>query len=176
MAFWSETTLDPKRQFKFKVSFTLLGQQDSQFIAQSAQRPQYTIGDTTKVDFLDKQFHFPGKITWNTVDIKFVDAEGAPNASRASYAYLINAGWVNPQFTGGQNPDFSTISKRAAVANGGVVTVNVLNSLGAVLDKWTLRNAFITKVALNDLDYTQEGILTATYTFRYDWADYSQNE
>jgi hypothetical protein len=170
MAFWSDANLDPKRQFKFKVSFSRLGL-NSTFLAQSATRTQFTIGDGTKVDFLDKQFHFPGKVTWEPVTVTFVDAVAA-NVSKDSYAYLQQAGWVAPDAVGGipTNANFATIGKSRAVGSSGTVLIQVLRSTGEVEDSWTLNNAFITKVALNNLDYASEGILTATYTFRYDWA------
>jgi hypothetical protein len=171
MAFWS-TSLEPKRQFKFKVTFNAFGT-DTQFLAQSAGRPQYTISDTVAVDFLDKKFHFPGKITWEPVTIKFVDAVQS-NVSRRTYEYLANAGWVNPDNVVGQNvTGFGTISKARAVASTGNVQVAVLDTNGVQLDLWTLKNAFVTKVVFNELDYAQEGILTAVYTFRYDWADFT---
>jgi len=171
MAFWSDPNLDPKRQFKFKVSFSRLGL-NSTFLAQSATRPQFTIGDGTKVDFLDKSFHFPGKVTWDPVTITFVDAVSA-NVSKDSYRYLQEAGWVNPAAVGGvpATANFATIGKLGAVGTSGRVLIEVLRSTGEVEDRWTLNNAWITKVALNELNYTAEGILTAAYTFRYDWAE-----
>lgn len=169
MAFWSDTSLDPKRQFKFKVTFGRLGSPDSTFLAQSAGRPQFTISDATKVFFLEKEFSFPGKVTWEPVTIKFVDAVQA-NVSKDSYNYLRSSGWVEPQNVGGQTPNFATPSKAKANVAAGLVQVQVLDSQGIAVDTWTLNNAFITKVVLNELDYAAEGILTATYTFRYDWA------
>lgn len=174
MAFWSSTTLDPKRQFKFKVTFNLLGQ-DAQFLAQSADRPTYTITDTTKVDFLDKSFHFPGKITWNPVKIKFVDAVGAStNPSNSAYVYLSRAGWVSPSEINPNAPQFRTINKRDAVnvAQTSTILIEVVDSAGTTTDVWSLNNAFISTVALNNLDYAAEGILTAEFTFRYDWASF----
>jgi hypothetical protein len=176
MAFWSSTNLDPKRQFKFKVTFSRLdangAQAQSTFLAQSAGRPQYTVSDGTKVHFLDKEFAFPGKVTWNPIDIKFVDAVST-NVSKDSYLYLQQAGWVNPAAVGGtpQTANYATIGKSTAVANSGRVQIDVLRSTGEVEDRWTLVNAWVTKVALNELDYAAENILTATYTFRYDWAE-----
>lgn len=168
MAFWDTNTLDPKRQFKFKVTFSSLTQ-DAQFLAQSADRPVYVISDGTKVDFLDKSFHFPGKITWNPVKIKFVDALGTVNVSKTAYSYLAQAGWINPKSVTGGNPNFGTINKQSATNLN--VMVEVLNSNGTSVDKWILKNAFITTVALNNLDYSSEAILTAEFNFRYDWAE-----
>lgn len=171
MAFWSDANLDPKRQHKFKVSFSRLGL-NSTFLAQNATRPQFTIGDGTKVHFLDKEFSFPGKVTWEPITVTFVDAVAA-NVSKDSYLYLQQAGWINPQQVGGipSGANFATIGKAAAVGSAGSVLIEVLRSTGEVEDRWTIKNAFITKVALNNLDYAAEAILTATYTFRYDWAE-----
>jgi hypothetical protein len=192
MAFWNNAALDPKRQFKFKVTFGLLdgSSTKSYFIAQSADRPVYTISDGTKVEFLDKSFHFPGKISWNPVKIKFVDAvvgdagdgyDPGMNVSQKVYTYLIQSGWVDPIVTGTSNGNFATINKNKSVAaakgnlqtGASPVTIQVLNANGVAVDEWTLNNAFITNVALNNLDYAAEGILTAEFTFRYDWATYA---
>lgn len=171
MAFWSDANLDPKRQFKFKVTFSRLGA-NATYLAQAAGRPQFTIGDGTKVHFLDKEFSFPGKVTWEPITIRFVDAVGV-NVSKDSYTYLQQAGWVNPQLAGGvpSAAKLATIGKAGAVGSSGRVLIEVLRSTGEVEDRWTINNAFVTKVALNELDYAAENILTATYTFRYDWAE-----
>ncbi len=178
MAFWSDTSLDPKRQYKFKITFGYISQGSdtaSTYLAQSADRPVYTISDGVKVDYLDKQFNFPGKITWTPVKIKFVDAVGGANVSRLSYNYLAQAGWINPQRAGpgAEASNMGTINKSSSVRTSSDIKIQVLNSGGSPVDTWTLRNAFITTVALNNLDYSAEGILTAEYNIRYDWADFS---
>lgn len=181
MAFWSDPSLDPKRQYKFKVTFNYLNNgttgTDSTFLAQTADRPIYTITDGTKVDYLDKQFHFPGKISWNQVKIKFVDSTGpgSVNVSKKSYEFLQTAGWVSPPNAGPQtSPAFmKTISKDRSVTATRDIRIEVLSSEGRAVDQWILKNAFITTVNLNNLDYSAEGILTAEYTFRYDWADFN---
>lgn len=184
MAFWSDPSLDPKRQFKFKVTFDYLNSggtgTDSTFLAQSADRPVYTISDGTKVHYLDKEFSFPGKITWTPVKIKFVDATGAAatNASKRAYDYLAEAGWVMPPNAGPQvgAAQMRTISKARSVTTTRNIRIDVLDSSGRPVDQWTIKNAFITTVSLNNLDYASEGILTAEYSFRYDWAEFSSQQ
>lgn len=179
MAFWSEQTLEPKRQFRFKVEFGLVdgsGQtQNSTFLAQAADRPVYTIKGDTAVHFMDKQFMFPGKITWSPVKIRFVDGQSADTATaKMAYSYLKSAGWVNPDTMAGKlnlAANLRTINKNESVLGTKSVRVHVLNSSGQPVDSWTLKNPFITTVALNNLDYAQDGILTAEYTFMYDWAE-----
>ena len=176
MPFWNTTALDPKREFKFKVTFSRLGA-DATFLAQTADRPVWTVSGETKVDFLDKSFNFPGKVKWNDVKIKFVDAAtggGGVNVSRSSYNYLADSGWVIPNgVVNGNTQNLATIGKSAATGQAGVVTVQTLDSAGTAIDVWILKNAFVTTVALNPLNYAGEAILTAEYTFKYDWAEYS---
>jgi len=170
MAFWSDKTLDPKRQFKFKVSFGLAsGIVAPFFIAQSADRPSYTIGDTAKVEFLDKTFYYPGKVTWNEVKIKFVDGTNEEtNMAYKVYKYLTTTGWVSPVQTG--NGDFSTVGKSKAASTS--LLIETLNAEGASIDKYSLNNAFIKSVEQSNLDYAQDTIATVTLTMRYDWAKY----
>ena len=173
MAFWSDVTMEPKRQFRFKVTFTGMGR-DAVFLAQSADRPVYTISDGTTVHFLDKEFRFPGKITWTPIKIKFVDGSTqGTNASKNSYEYLKTAGWINPLDVGGtpSTTNLGSISKGSASFGTRDIIIETITPEGGLIDEWTLRNAFITTVSLSPLDYKSEDILTAEYTFRYDWAD-----
>jgi hypothetical protein len=175
MAFWNQASSDPKRAFRFKVTFGLLDDAAT-YLAQTAKRPTFTISDGTKVDFLDKAFHFPGKVTWEPVTIKFVDSE-SEGVSKASYSYLTNAGWISPgnaAFTPGNiqnNSATKTIGKGSASTQTKAITIEVLNAAGVSVDIWKLNNPFITKATFNDLSYASEEILTVEYTIRYDWAD-----
>ena len=177
MAFWNDTNLDPKRSYKFLVKFgtsdTVANRSVPTFLAQKADRPVYTISDSGKVDFLEKSFFFPGKVSWNTVKIDFVDgASESTNVAKASYDYLINAGYIAAPsvYTGNGAGNFGTPNKKAAT-DGLSVIVEGIDSAGAVIDTWTLRNAWVKTVALNGYDYSAENIMTAQYEFRYDWAE-----
>jgi hypothetical protein len=178
MAFWNTTSLDPKRQFKFKVYFgdPAMGVVPF-YLAQSVDRPTYTISDGAKVHFLDKEFKFPGKVTWNNVKIKFIDGAGpGENMARSAYSYLIKSGWYNPdkvagyQAAPGSNVNLGTVNKQAA-NRGQQVLVEGLDSVGNVIDSFTLRNSFIKTATLSSYDYTAEAILTADIEIVYDWAE-----
>lgn len=206
MAFWTESSLEPKRQFRFKVQFgtnnsktgktlkTTAERNSDIYLCQSAERPTYTIKGDAAVHFLDKQYNFPGKITWNPIKIKFVDAvvgeqndfnqASGVNVALRSYKYLLDAGWVVQGANGvagggnyaptniGTDGFFSTINKKDAHT---FVRVDVLGPEGNIFETWTLKNAFITNVALTGMDYAQDGILTAEYSFTYDWAECTVN-
>lgn len=175
MAFWSDNSLDPKRQFKFKVTFGTAGSAPISlpyYMAQSADRPTYKISDSGKIDFLDKVYHYPGKVTWEPVKIKFVDAvsnqDNAEGTQKRVYNYLANAGWINPAEAGANNGNLASIGKPKAVIP--LITVETLNSAGTSVDKFQLNNAFITSFTANNLAYASEEILTLELTLRYDWA------
>jgi hypothetical protein len=178
MAFWNQAALDPKRQYKFKVSFNDGRNGFTPFyLAQSAERPVFTINDTTKVDFLDKAFHFPGKVTWNNVKIKFVDGVGQGNNVASNvHRYLLTSGYYQPPALGnvvtatGADSRYGTVNKLSAQIAS--LTIDTLNSFGDVEETWVLNNAWVRTAALNQLDYAQEGILTVEYEFRYDWATF----
>jgi hypothetical protein len=178
MAFWNTTSLDPKRQFKFKVTFGDPAMGTVPFyLAQSVDRPNYTISDGTKIHFLDKEFKFPGKVSWNNVKIKFVDgAAVGENMAKNAYNYLIKSGWYSPdavasfQTAPGGNQNLGTINKQAA-SRGQFVLVEGLDSVGNVIDTWKLRNSFIKTATLSPYDYSAEGILTADLEIVYDWAE-----
>ena len=181
MAFWSDPTLDPKRTFKFRVTFDYLNNgatgTESTFLAQSADRPTYTISDAGKVEYLDKTFYFPGKITWTEVKIKFVDAIGlnTTNVSKKSYDYLATSGWVMPPNAGPQigAAQMRTLSKNRSVLATRNIKVDVLDSDGNPVDQWVIKNAFIKTAIMPQLSYASEEVLTVEYTFRYDWAEYT---
>lgn len=180
MAFWNTTSLDPKRQFKFKVTFgdPAMGAVPF-YLAQYVDRPNYTISDGAKVHFLDKEFKFPGKVTWNNVKIKFIDGAGpGENMAKGAYNYLIKSGWVSPdaeagfQTSPGGSQLLATVNKQAA-NRGQQVLVEGLDSAGNVIDTFRLRNSFIKTATLSAYDYTAEAILTADVEIVYDWAEIS---
>ena len=176
MPFWNQSNFDPKRQFKFKVVFDSVkaGVSPTQYyLAQMADRPKWTVSDGTKIEFLDKTFHYPGKVTWEPVTITFIDgATGNDNMARAPYRYLSNAGWVSPEgMVAGVNPaEFATISKGGATSSNNV-TVQALKADGTIAESYVLYNSFITNVDLDGFDYKGEGILTAKFKFRFDYAE-----
>jgi len=183
MAFWADNDIEPKRQFRFKVTFGNLGGSSgggeaSTFLAQYADRPSYTVKGDTAVHFMDKQYMFPGKVTWNQVKIRFVDATvGSLNVAKRSYEFLQGQGWFPAKggtgLTGTPATGLQTVGKIKATTAVGEVSIQTLNPGGGVEDNWILKNPFISNVALSNFDYAQDGILTAEYTFVYDWAEFS---
>ena len=173
MPFWStnfgedKTLNDPKRKFRFIVSFN--GIQAAQggallWYAKTAAKPSFKV-ETTEHTYLNHKFHYPGSITWEEISITLVDPVD-PDMTATFSDLITQAGYSPPA-----NPNaLSTISKAKAATALGTVTISQLDSMGAALETWTLWNAFITEVKYGDLEYGSEDIIEMTIGLRYDWA------
>ena len=73
MAFWSnitDTTKDPKRNFRFKITISSI--KDSIWYAKTCDKPSFTI-ETTEHQYLNHTFYYPGAVKWQTVSLTMVD-------------------------------------------------------------------------------------------------------
>tara|TARA_R110002020_G_scaffold65466_2_gene172955 strand:- start:208 stop:804 length:597 start_codon:yes stop_codon:yes gene_type:complete len=173
MPFWStnfgedKTLNDPKRKFRFIVSFN--GIQAAQggallWYAKTAAKPSFKV-ETTEHTYLNHKFHYPGSITWEEISITLVDPVD-PDMTATFSDIITQAGYSPPANANA----LSTISKAKAATALGTVTISQLDSMGAELETWTLWNAFITEVKYGDLEYGSEDIIEMTIGLRYDWA------
>jgi len=162
--FWtSAQQTDPKRNFRFLV--TLGSMPDgATWYAKTAKKPSFEIKSATH-EFLNHTFHYPGRLTWNEVEVVLVDPvspDAAANLSRIIY----EAGYHPPANVN----DVTTMSKQKAVASLQTVVIAQIDSEGVPVETWTLNNAFIVAVTYGELDYSKDELSTVTIKFRYDWA------
>ena len=59
--------------------------------------------------------------------------------------------------------------KQGSGAGGGIVSPE--NDEGAILEYWTLHNAWIKKIEFSELDYEGDDLSTVTVELRYDYAE-----
>tara|TARA_R110000824_G_scaffold70902_1_gene181730 strand:+ start:12649 stop:13251 length:603 start_codon:yes stop_codon:yes gene_type:complete len=171
MTFWSTqfkddpTLRDPKRKFRFKVTFTGLGDAGGVlWYAKSAEKPSFAIAQSEH-KYLNHTFYYPGSVTWNPVTIIMVDPVKPDMA--ASMADIINAGGYTIPTT---NSDLTTMSKAKAASALGQVMVTQIDSNGTEIEAWTLKNAFIVDLKFGDLAYGADELTELTIQLRYDWA------
>ena len=88
--FWNIASVEPKRSFKFLLYFNGM----PQFVAKSVTKPNFQIS-TTQHNFLQHQFNFPGKVTWQPINITIVDPV-QPDSAQSLYSILTNSGYVLP--------------------------------------------------------------------------------
>ena len=178
MAFWSNATNNPKRDYRFTVTFGDAGQL---WYAKKVSRPSYTI-ESTEHKYLNHSFNFPGHLTWQEVSLTMVDPAG-DNDAAAMVNELIRKSGYGPA----TDPnDTTTVGKAQMVSQTNNVIIRVLDAGGVqgvgeanfgdaaddpvVLEEWTLKNAIITSVAFNEMSYDSDGLSTVEVKMKYDWA------
>ena len=172
--FWLNPTFEPKRQFRFLVQMSI-GGQDMTFLAKSAGRPNYSISENPH-QFFNHTFYYPGRVTWETVDITLVDPV-QPNGAQLLYEYLGRIGVQVPvSFDAAVG---TTITKDSATSGVGDIKIQEIaplpdNNTSIVEGEWKLINAFFTSVNFGDHSYDSEDMVEISLTVRYDWAEYRQ--
>ncbi len=169
--FWSDHTIEPKRKFRWIMSFRGV----PQWIVKKVSKPNFTLGEAEH-NFLNYKFYYPGRVEWSEINLTLVDPI-QPDASKTMMQLLYQHGYVSPEnylnATGpGQEPGRPyTISKKSAVNSlGGRLYIQQLDAEGTAIEEWQLYNPFIKSVSFDELDYEGDDLLNLELTIRYDWA------
>ena len=164
MPFWTDATgKDPKRNFRFIVEL-LAYPSSAKWYAKSVGKPNFSLGEA-KHSYLNHTFHYPGRTTWDPIDVTLVDPV-IPDAVANTMAIIQNAGYHPPA----DPNDISTMSKARAVGALNGVVIRQIDSEGVDMETWTLNNAFIQRVQMGQLTYDNDDLAEITLTIKYDWA------
>lgn len=172
--FWLNKTFEPKRQFRFLVQLSF-GNQDVTFLAKSVDRPSYSISSNPH-QFFNHTFYYPGRVTWNTINLTLVDPV-SPNGAELLYEYLSDAGVEKP--TSVNAAVGTTITKSSATTAMSNIVIQEIatpttgGSQSQIVGEWTLLNPFFTDVNFGSHDYGSEDMVDIALTIQYDWAEYS---
>ncbi len=164
MAFWNERTVEPKRKFRWLLYWSGV----PQFVIKSVKKPAYEVSTQTH-NFLNYEFHYPGKVTWSPIEITMVDPV-QPDSTKSLYKILENSGYIIPHnYT---QAAAATISKKAMVeALGTEIKISQLDADGtAPIETWVVKNPLITSATFDTLDYGSEEMLAITVGIKYDYA------
>ncbi len=171
MPFWTKshsedaTLKDPKRKFRFMVSFGNIGVDGGVlWYAKTATKPSFQIA-AAEHKYLNHTFYYPGSVTWQDVTITLVDPVSPDMAATLSDIVATGGYTIPATYT-----DMQTISKAKASTALGSVVVSQLDSDGKPLENWTLYNSFITEVKYGDLEYGGDDLTEVSLTLKYDWA------
>ena len=174
MAFWSmqesagETggIKDPKRKFRFIVTITGFGSDNSvQWWAKTVSKPSFTIG-AAEHKYLNHTFYYPGGVSWQDVSLTLVDPVD-PDVGLTLADIIQQAGYSPPS----THSDMATMTKGKAVSNLGSVIVSQLDGDGNPVESWTLWNAWISELKWGDLEYGSDDLTEVSVTLKYDWAE-----
>ena len=171
MAFWTQKGSalgkDPKRGFRFHVRITNVNSTTDgslMWYAKTVDKPSLEVG-VTEHDYLNHKFRFPGKTTWQPISMKIVDPTSPDMA--ATFSDLITGAGYHPPSNA---DDMTSMSKALATTALGNVIISQIDANGQTLERWTLHNAFISKVTYGSLDYSSEDLTEMEIELQYDWA------
>ena len=164
MAFWTQSSIEPKRNFRFQVQ---LGD-DVIWWAKNVTTPSFDVA-TVEHNYLDNKYFFPGRVTWQDVSLTLVDPITI-DAVKKTNEYVIGKNSEVNYKVKQENDNQVTVSKRKATNALGQVTITVLSSDGDAVETWELHNAFILSAKYGDLAYDNDELRTIDMTFKYDWA------
>ena len=180
MAFWGQGLTaadgDPKRKFRWRVSFGGVGGADVVWFAKTVTRPEMTIADTEH-KFYGHTFKYPGSVTWNDLEVELVDPV-TPDAAKQTLDIFHRSGYRYPEDSyktvGGEG--FKSMTKGSSVQGLKTFEIKLLDGNGNSVETWNLHNAFLSKIGFDQLDYAADDLTTISLTVKYDWAKFTGAE
>ena len=172
--FWTNSGVrDPKRNFRFRVSFT--GAEEDpvlgggiMWFAKTATKPEVSFTESTH-SYLNHTYYWPARTEWNEVSITFVDPVD-PDLASAFIERLLESGYQYPKDA---NERTSISKKKAIEALGGDILIQQIDAEGNPIDTWSLKNAYIVSIDFGGaLDYTSDEMNELTVEVAFDWAEY----
>ena len=177
MAFWAASYngadgKDPKRGFRFKVIINgLQGEQPLVWWAKKVDKPNFDVTES-KHSFLDKEFYFPGRVQWQTINLTLVDPVKPIDCVEKTNKLIEASG-----YTIQEKPDAKLITmnkQKATVAMENCQIIQI-DAEGEPVETWLLKNPFIKNVKYGELSYESDDLVEIQLEIRYDWAQCTIN-
>lgn len=168
--FWSDASIEPKRKYRFLLSFNGI----PQWIVKTTGKPNFSVTESEH-SFINYKFYYPGRLEWEEISMTLVDPVD-PDASKTMLDLIELSGYVPPHnFLNdprGRDSKVVTFSKKAATsAVGGRVYIHTIDENGSPIETWSLYNPWIKSVNFGDLDYEADDLVNVELTMRFDWAN-----
>ncbi len=167
MAFWSDGVTEPRRNFKFSVDLGGGEEFIPVYTVMSTNLPTVTIGEAS-VNYLNHTFYYPGRVAFNTIGIRLIDAIDEEISSKLLQK-ISDAGYKVPS---SQTEAQTSLTPKSALGLGNV-ELKQLGGGNNGLNKravYTLKNAWIKDVNFEQsLDYGNESVSGIAITLRYDF-------
>ena len=173
MGFWAAAYngadgKDPKRGFRFKVSFAgVNGDQDLVWWAKKVDKPNFDVTES-KHSFLDKEYYFPGRVQWQTINLTLVDPVSPNDCVAQTNAIIEQSGYKLEELA--SSLTLETMNKKKATEALGSCEIVQLDAEGKAVETWDLKNPFIKNVKYGELSYESDDLVEIQLEIRYDWA------
>lgn len=161
MSFWTQASLEPKRNFRFKINNSTA----VWWFAKSIDKPSFDVSNS-EYQLVNHKFKYPGIVTWKNIQVTLVDfAEQGPNAGEELKKELAQMGYTRPD-----KAPMKGIGKGSSRVSE--LQIQHLGADGQPVDTWTLKGAFIVSATYSKLDYSSDDLSEVTLEIAYDYADY----
>lgn len=166
--FWNDQNLEPKRNHRFilQLGDAEAGTKIQKYHVKTSGRPTYQINDVQH-KYLNHEFNFPGNVTWEDLDISFVDP--IDNGSTQKVINIIQQSGYNLPSAGQEAQE--TVGKAKAVEALGKCLIKQIDADGNTIEQFRLQNAWISNVEWSEFDYESDDLSDISVTVTYDWAE-----
>ena len=92
--FWSSPGLEPKRQYRWLLSFGQVNDKLPSYICRKVDKPTFNVTESEHT-FLNHKFYYPGRVEWQEVSVTIVDPIDL-DAANALQKIIQEAGYRIP--------------------------------------------------------------------------------
>ena len=160
MTFWTEASLEPKRNFRFKL---LDGDQSTWWWAKSVDKPSFDVSNN-EYQLINHKFKYPGIVTWKPISLTVADIGDVINLLVDE---LRELGYMDPN---SKTPMVGIAKENKGFIEG--LSIQQLNADGEPIETWTIQGAFMTSLSFSKLDYGNDDITEITIEVAYDYATF----
>jgi len=130
--------------------------------------------EETQIDFLNGRTWIPGKATWQTITVTYIDVATADILPL--YNWLASVYNFTAQAAGSDITLSNTTSANLTMGNrqdwAGIATLTLFDGCGSWLEQWALNNCWPQAINWGDLDMESSDMVTIELTLRYDSVGY----
>jgi len=145
---------EPKQNHRWILRFpSSLG--INEWFVQTTSRPKMTVNNTP-IKFLNTNTNVATDFKWEPISVTFLDPIG-PSATQAIMEWIRLCA--------------ESVTGRMGYAAGYKrdIFLSLLDPTGVVIEKWVLKNTFLTKVDFQGLSYSEDGLVTIQASLRPDY-------
>jgi hypothetical protein len=147
-----DINLEPKRSDRWTLSISGI----EAYLITVSKRPSIT-NDEIVVDYINTKRYYKGKTSWGTIDITLKEAIN-PSAAAQIYTWLL----LHHDSESGAEGYKGEYAKD--------ITLTLFGPDGTEVERWNIKNAWVTSVDFGSLDYSNADIINVSVTLRFDYA------
>ena len=141
------------------------------YFVKVAARPNLSF-EETEINFLNDKKYIPGKVTWESITVTYIDVGGSLSGTGAGGNLGLYT-WLTNVF------DFTSPTRKymnsTSIGYTGVVTLKLWDGCGSQLENWCLLDAWPQSINFGELDYSSSDTVDIELTLRYSQVSFQHN-